>query len=204
VSSDSFAVRDQKQREGVNSQTGTTIEELSFKVVPPEPEILPKDERDLIRSWSRQFFGSHPLSTRLTWVANEGVRFRVLVYSGEELVSHLRIIERVSKMDGKTVLAGGIGSVMTAPGHHGKGFASIALREAEGLIFDKMSADIGVLVCLPHLVPFYRKRRWQLIECPVKIDQPTGTEIWPECAMLLPKRGVQFTPKTFDLGGLPF
>jgi hypothetical protein len=38
----------------------------------------------------------------------------------------------------------------------------------------------------------------------VEIDQPTGREVWPECAMLLVKHGTQFTPKTFNLGGLPF
>ncbi len=138
------------------------------------------------------------------WVAKEGVRFRVLVYSDGKLVSHLRIIERISMLDGKDVLAGGLGAVMTAPGHHGNGFASIALRESERLIFDEIRADIGVLVCLPHLVPFYMKRRWQVITCPVEIHQPTGTEIWPECAILLPKHGMQFAPRAFNLGGLPF
>ena len=107
------------------------MEEVSVRVVPPDPEILPPHEWDLIRSWSGQFFGSHPLSARLTWVAKEGVRYRVLVYSGQELVSHLRIIERTLNLDGKDVLAAGIGGVMTAPGHHGRGFASMALREAE-------------------------------------------------------------------------
>jgi predicted acetyltransferase len=140
----------------------------------------------------------------LSWVAKEGVRFRVLVHSDNELVSHLRIIERVSILDGKNVLAGGIGAVMTAPGYHGKGFASMALCESERLIFDEIRADIGVLLCLPTLVPFYRNRRWQLITCPVEIDQPNGPEIWSECAMLLPKPGMQFAPKTFSLGGLPF
>jgi hypothetical protein len=140
----------------------------------------------------------------LTWVALEGVRFRVLAYSDDELVSHLRVIERVSILDGKNVLAGGIGAVMTAPGQHGKGFATLALRESERLIFDEIRAEIGVLLCLPTLVPFYAKRRWQLITCPVEIDQPTGAEIWSECAMLLPEPGMQFTPKTFSLGGLPF
>lgn len=82
---------------------------------------MPPQEWDLIRSWSRQFFGSHPLSARLSWVAKERVRVRVLVHSGGQLVSHLRIIERISNLDGKDVLAGGIGAVMTAPGHHGKG-----------------------------------------------------------------------------------
>jgi Acetyltransferase (GNAT) domain len=180
------------------------MDELSVRVVPPDPEILPPQDWDLICSWSRQFFGSHPLSARLTWVAKEGVRYRVLVYSGQQLVSHLRIIERSLNFDRKDVLACGIGGVMTAPGHHGRGFASMALRESERIIFDEIGADIGVLLCLLHLVPFYAKRRWQVIECPLEIDQPTGREVWPECAMLLPKPRTQFTPKTFNLGGLPF
>ena len=180
------------------------MEDVSLRVVPPAPEILTERERDLIGSWSRRFFGSHPLTTRFTWVATEGVRFRVLVYTGEELVSHLRIIERIAHMDGKDVLVGGLGAVMTAPEHHRKSFSSIALREAERIIFDEMNAEIGFLLCLPDLVPFYIRRRWQLIECPVEIDQPTGKVVWPECAMLLPKPGMQFAPKTFDLGGLPF
>ncbi len=180
------------------------MEDVSLKVVSPAPEILTQRERDLIRSWSRQFFGLHPLTTRFTWVAQEGVRFRVLVYSGEELVSHLRIIERIVSIDDKDVLAGGLGAVMTAPEHHRKGFSSMALREAERLIVDEMNAQIGFLLCLPELVRFYTKRRWQVIECPVEIDQPTGKVVWPECAMLLPKPEMQFAPKTFNLGGLPF
>lgn len=177
---------------------------VSVSVISPEPEILPPKEWDLIRSWSRQYFSSHPLSSRLSWVAKEGVHFRVLVHSDDELVSHVRVIERISILDGKNVLAGGIGALMTAPGHHGEGFASMALRESERLIFDEIRAEIGVLLCLPTLVPFYRNRRWRSITCPVEFDQPTGAEIWPECAMLLPKPGIQFIPKTFSLGGLPF
>jgi len=151
------------------------MEDVSLRVVPPAPEILTERERDLIGSWSRRFLGSHPLTTRFTW-----------------------------HMDGKDVLVGGLGAVMTAPEHHQKSFSSIALREAERIIFDEMNAEIGFLLCLPDLVPFYIRRRWQLIECPVEIDQPTGKVVWPECAMLLPKPGMQFAPKTFDLGGLPF
>ena len=113
------------------------MEDVSLRVVPPAPEIITQRERDLIGSWSRRFFGSHLLTTRFTWVATEGVWFRVLVYSGEELVSHLRIIERIAHMDGKDILVGGLGAVMTAPEYHGKGFSSMALHEAERLIFDE-------------------------------------------------------------------
>lgn len=132
------------------------------------------------------------------------MRFRVLVYCGEELVSHLRIIERNARLDGENILIGGLGAVMTSPEHQRKGFSSMALREADRLIFDEMNAQIGFLLCLPHLVPFYSRRRWQTIHCPVEVEQPSGPEIWPECAMLLPKPGIQFSPTTFNLGGLPF
>ena len=85
-----------------------------------------------------------------------------------------------------------------------KGFSSMALREAERLIFDEMNAAMGSLLCLPPLEPFYRKERWQAIHSSLEIEQPTGSGIWPGCAMLLPKPGMQFAPKTFHLGGLPF
>ena len=77
------------------------MESVSVRVIPPEMERLTHRERELIGSWSRQFFGSHPLTTRFAWVRTEGVRFRVLVYSGEELVSYLRIIERNAHLDGR-------------------------------------------------------------------------------------------------------
>ena len=70
------------------------MDEFSVRVVPPGAGDIASTGWDLIRSWSRQFFGSHPLSARLTWVAKEGVRYRVLVYSGQKLVSHLRIKEQ--------------------------------------------------------------------------------------------------------------
>ncbi|HEV8721400.1 MAG TPA: GNAT family N-acetyltransferase [Candidatus Binatia bacterium] len=183
---------------------GEEMRHICVKVLSPDPQLLTHHERQLIGAWSNRFFGSHPLTARYTWTGIEGVRFRVLAYDGEELVSHLRILERTARVDRKDVLVGGLGAVMTAPERHGKGFAGLTLREAERLIFDELGAEIGFLFCLPELVPFYAKRRWQLIECPVEMLQPAGNVVWPECAMLLPKPGEQWAPTTFDIRGLPF
>ena len=40
----------------------------------------------------------------------------------------------------------------------------MALREADRLIFDEMNAEIGFLLCLPHLVPFYSQPLWSVVE----------------------------------------
>jgi aminoglycoside 2'-N-acetyltransferase I len=159
---------------------------------------------DFIRQWGDHFFGSLPMTTEYRWTGANETRFNVFIYKDDEIVSRLRIISRKAQIDGEDVQFAGIGGVMTRPAHQRNGFATLALHEGERLMFQALNARLGILLCLPELLSFYRRFGWRRAECPVTFEQPEGMVVWSESAMFLPKPGEIWTPQNINLCGLPF
>jgi predicted acetyltransferase len=136
--------------------TGTG-QNISIEIVDSSQKPLNRVQVDFISQWGEHFYGSLPMTTKYRWTGAKETRFNVFIYKDDEIVTRLPIISRKAQIDNEDVSFGGIGGVMTAPAHHGKGFATLALREAERLIFQVVNARLGVLLCLPELVPFYQR-----------------------------------------------
>jgi predicted acetyltransferase len=181
-----------------------TTQNISLEVIDSSQKPLNNLQVDFIRKWGERFFGSLPMTTKYSWTGANETRFNVFICKNDEIVSRLRIISRKAQIDGEDVPFGGIGGVMTTPAQQRKGFATLALREGERLIFQVLNARLGILLCLPELVPFYKRFGWRKVECPVMFEQPNGMVVWPESAMFLPKTGENWTPRTINLCGLPF
>jgi predicted acetyltransferase len=163
---------------------------------------MSREVLDRVSEWERALFAS-------TGVVQEYVFERtgfcnVLVWCDDTLVSFLTTLRREALFDGWGVILGGVSSVVTPLEHRRKGYASLALQEAERIIFDEIGADCGAVLCEEQLVPFYSRRGWHTITCPVEIAQPGGKTVWPERMMVLAKRDVVWRPLTVDLCGLPF
>jgi predicted acetyltransferase len=181
-----------------------TGQDIAIEVVDASQKTLSQPQIDFIGRWGKHFFGSLPMTTKYTWTGANETRFNVFIYKNSEIVSRLRIVSRKAEIDGESLELGGVGGVMTIPAHQGQGFATLALREADRLIFQVLNAQLGALVCLPELVRFYEKFRWRIIACPVTFEQPDGVVVWSECSMLLPKPGENWTPRAVNFRGLPF
>jgi predicted acetyltransferase len=162
---------------------------IAIEIVDSSQKRLTHLQVDFISQWGEHFFGSLPMTTQYSWTGPTETGFNVFVYKGDEIVSRLRIVSRNAQINGEDVQFGGIGGVMTAPVHQRKGFATLALREGERLIFQVLNARLGILLCLPELVSFYQRFGWRRVECPVTFQQPHGMVMWSESAMLLPKPG---------------
>lgn len=159
-------------------------------------------EAETVDKWIQQIFA--PLESALKYRWSPECHYNIVVYSNRELVSYLKIIERICLIDGVPVKAGGIGCVMTPPHQRKKGFARSSLMEAKAVVFEKVQAQLGLLLCNPDLISFYEKFGWQNVGCPVTFQQPDGEKIWQYSTMVLTKNDENLAPVKIDLCGLPW
>jgi GNAT superfamily N-acetyltransferase len=76
-------------------------------------------------------------------------------------LAHAGAILREGRADGGPARIGGIGGVKTHPRARGRGLASQAIRRALDLFRDQ-DVDFVLLVCEPHLIPFYERLGWRI------------------------------------------
>lgn len=131
-------------------------------------------------------------------------KWRVLVWAGDELVSHVGILERVVRVGGQPVRVAGLYTVMTAPEWRGKGLASDALRAAADFMRASLEAEFGLLLCPDARLPFYRALGWRPVEASVVFDQPAGKTVSALNAMYLPLREAEWPAGTLDFCGPPW
>jgi len=174
----------------------------AFARATPIEEPLPPSQQEIIDRWASEIFGDTATTRQFTWAS--GGAHRVVVYNGQTPVGFLRIFDRQVLIDGAGTRVGGVGQVMTPPEHRRCGFAALALEEAKRTIFEKMGARLGMLFCQADVAPYYLRRGWRGLDCPVWIDQPSGKLAWPHCAMILARPGETWAPKSMDACGLPW
>jgi hypothetical protein len=168
----------------------------------PLQQPLPPGEQETFDRWATEIFGNTPTSLQFVW--DSGGVYRVIVRDGPAPVCSLKIFDRSVQIDGIATRIGGVGQVMTPPEHRRRGFAALALAEAKRTIFETMGAPLGMLFCQADMVPYYSRRGWQALSCPVWIDHPSGKVVWPHWAMILARPGESWAPQSIDACGLPW
>ncbi len=76
-----------------------------------------------------------------------------------QALAYVGALVRDGRADGSPVKIGGIGGVKTHPRARRRGLASQAVRRAVDL-FAERGVDFALLVCEPHLIPFYERLGW--------------------------------------------
>lgn len=143
---------------------------------------------------------------KLSWgqVKWANAEFRVMVEVDETIVAHVGLYRREATWDGKKIRIGGIGGVLTHPGHVRRGYATIALNAAIQTFKEERAIDFALLFCEQHNVAFYTARRWKPFEGDVLVEQPGGQVRFEAMAPFVfdlkraPRQGV------IDLCGLPW
>jgi nodulation protein A len=130
--------------------------------------------------------------------------WHVLVWEGDEIVSHVEIVERTASVGGQPVRLGGIGGVSTLIAWRKRGLAEAALKTAVDTLRNPLAVDFGLLVCGEVMIPYYSKFGWKLIGRPMWIDQPKGRELFTDPIMILPMSKDEWPDGEIDLCGRPW
>ena len=87
----------------------------------------------------------------------------VIVWNDDrsQALAHAGIMLRAGHWNERPVRIGGIGGVQTHPGHRHQGHARAAIARCVEFFREQGDIDIGLLVCVPELVPFYERLGWQ-------------------------------------------
>jgi GNAT superfamily N-acetyltransferase len=75
--------------------------------------------------------------------------------------------------DNPAVPIGGIGGIITVPAHQRQGHATRLIAEVLDHLYARYARAV-LLFCLDPLLPFYAKRGFTRVTCPVVIEQPGG------------------------------
>jgi hypothetical protein len=109
------------------------------------------------------------------------------------------LTEFLIKVDGRVRNTAAVGGLLTAKDAMGKGYANQLIGVTEGFFFNQLNLHLGILFCLPGLIPFYTKRGWESIAFPVTLAQKNGVVTWPEAVMILPKPGTRWEGKSIHV-----
>ncbi|MDF1739619.1 MAG: GNAT family N-acetyltransferase [Verrucomicrobiales bacterium] len=113
------------------------------------------------------------------------VHWRLMLRNEGEILSQVAITELEIEIDGQKVTAGSIGGLLTPTHLQGNGHANSLMERAEKFIFTDLNLPMGILFCLPGLVPFYARRGWTPITRPVTLQQKCGPVEWGAEVMVL-------------------
>jgi hypothetical protein len=140
-----------------------------------------------------------------TWTPGEDTPWRILLWDGDRLASHVGILEREIRAGDEAVTVAGIRSVMTLPALRGRGYASMAVSRASDFIAAELPASqFALLLCLDTRVPLYRRLGYELVGDPTVFEQPTGQTVCAINTMVRPFRGRAWPAGQVDLRGLPW
>ncbi len=179
--------------------------DLKIKVVPRGTGSTTPEELSTLKAWDKDLFApDEEVLAQFEWLNSRGLGFNIQLYVRGELVSFANVLARTIRIDDVDIVVGGLNSVMTPREHQGKGYGTATVQEARRVIFDVLSAELGLLLCLPKRVSFYEKRGWVALQCPVWMSQSKGVTIWPYNAMVLPNGATLKAPRCIDLCGEPF
>jgi GNAT superfamily N-acetyltransferase len=124
---------------GLTAEEQAALRALSAAVYPP----------DVAASWPGRVFEWAPHQWSVICWDDDG-----------QALSHAGAVVRDGRADGTPARIGGVGGVKTHPGARRRGLASQVIRRAMDL-FGGQGVDFALLVCEPHLVPFYERLGWK-------------------------------------------
>jgi hypothetical protein len=155
-------------------------------------DSLSRSHAEFVQVWTEDYFGHVPATRDLE---KASVDWCLFLTSGGKLVGHVALSKMSILLDDQIRVAGAIGGLFTARPEMRQGFANLIMDRAEEFIFRDLGVDLGILFCLPELVPFYARRRWALVGVPVTLEQTTGVVTWSEAVMVLPPNGESWSDK---------
>lgn len=164
-----------------------------------QTEALTDEEKQRLFGWGENIFGVAALD--VSWRSKV---LHLLLYADGELVSHVGVLKHGVSVDGKPVVVGGVGGVVTVPTAQGKGYARKLMSHAAEVFEREWKVDAGLLFCLPKLTPYYEALGWQRVKGPVLIEQPGGEVVSPVEVMVLPFGGKGWPPGSVELHSLPW
>jgi GNAT superfamily N-acetyltransferase len=168
---------------------------LSVRLV----EQLSPEEAHRLFGWGENIFDTAHLD--LTYRAKTPHDRRFLLYDEQNApVSHAGVLKHHARANGKHVLIGGIGGVVTVPGAQRRGHAALLLRHATDFLREEWKVDFALLFCIDRMVGYYERLGWRKVACEVLIDQPSGKSPCPFHVMTLPFKSEFSRIEGLDLG----
>jgi predicted GNAT family N-acyltransferase len=162
-------------------------------------EDLPQDLKSEIRRWLVETFLDEHDDT--AWA---NVDWHILGWVGEELVSHVEIIERVVLVGNEMLAVGGIGGVVTKPHWRHRGYASSIMKIAQKHLCESLRLKFGLLMCDESVIPFYEQLGWKVISGPLVCEQPSGKIAFDDIVMVYSGRNEDFPEGLIDAQGPPW
>jgi len=132
------------------------------------------------------------------------VDWHILVWVGDNLVSHAEIVERTVSVGSKKIPVGGIGGVITKAEWKNQGFASTSMKVAQKYICGELNLDFGLLMCDKKVVSFYKKLGWEVVQGPLVYKQPTGKVEFDDIVMVYHCGSVKWPDGLIDAQGPPW
>lgn len=132
------------------------------------------------------------------------VDWHILLWVGNQLVSHAEIVERTVSVRSENISVGGIGGVVTRPQWRHRGLASTAMDVAQSYICGELNLDFGLLMCDETVVSFYEKLGWKVVKGPLVYQQPTGKVEFDDIVMTYRCGGKMWPDGLIDVQGPPW
>ena len=122
-----------------------------------------------------------------------------------QLVSHVGAMKRLCSCDGKEILMGGIGGVMTHPAQRGKGYAGAGVRRAIEFLRQDLQVDMSLLFCAPRMRSYYRRFGFRSFAGDTIVRQYGAKTLFPRNEiMVMPVTQPSPNCAVLDLRGLPW
>jgi predicted acetyltransferase len=123
---------------------------------------------------------------------------------GGKLVSQIGIVDRTIRVGGQSLSVAGIGGVATHPEFRRRGFTGILLKTAleqmrQGGPQD--AYDFAMLFCSNHMLPYYTKRGFCLVNNPVYVLDSGKWILFADNKMILPLSGKPWPDGELDVNG---
>jgi len=142
-------------------------------------------ESDQLWGWGENIFGTANLN--LTYRPKNGEELRFVLYTEPEgPVSHAAVLKHLARANGRQVLVGGIGGVVTIPAAQRHGHAARLVRHATHFLREEWKVDFALLFCIDRMSGYYERLGWRKVGCEVLIDQPAGKVPSPFHVMTIP------------------
>jgi GNAT superfamily N-acetyltransferase len=117
-----------------------------------------------------------------------------------EPVSYFRALRHACQIDGRQVVIGGLGGLVTAPAYQRQGYGARVATAALNALRDDWRVDAALAFCLDHLLSFYGRLGACVLPGPVMVQTRTRTAPAPFNALWWPFRPELSTVTGFDLG----
>jgi predicted GNAT family N-acyltransferase len=132
------------------------------------------------------------------------VDWHIIVRIGEELVSHVEIVERDARVGRDQIKLAGIGGVLTLPEWRGLGLAQAGMQKTQEFMCEELAVDFGLLMCDREMVPYYSRLGWVEVDGPLIYDQPQGKVYFDDAVMIFSCKGRAWPDGIIDICGYPW